>query len=85
MDEGLDDHVSQLKGYANAVPPMQLRIGVLTNGRVWRLYDFEQLGEFICKLIGITNIYPGPMDTPMMIDLYPDPAHFLYQWLRRER
>ena len=49
--DGLDEGEGQLSKYARAAPRMNRGLGVLTNGRVWKIYNLGWRGKFPTKLI----------------------------------
>lgn len=72
LDEELGKGESQLNGYVRASPRMSQGVGVLTNGKEWRLYTVGPRGDL----------------TPVAaIDICEsaNAAAVLHDWLRKER
>ena len=72
--EDLDEGESQLNDYIRASPRMVQGLGVLTNGREWRLYDLSMGGRFSTKRVHTADIIDDE-----------DSAEVLHTWLRKER
>ena len=72
-EEDLDDGESQLSRYVRAAPRMNQGLGVLTDGKEWRLFDVSIRGGFSTKLVATVGIDDS------------DSAEVLHDWLRKER
>ena len=59
VDADLTEVPDQLAGYVNAEPAMQYGAGVVTNGRLWMIFDLEAEGAFEDKHIETVNITEG--------------------------
>ena len=77
LDVDFTDHeVQQLRGYVGATPRMEEGVAVLTNGKLWWLYDVSKAGRFDGKLICKIDIVEGNRH---------ESARLLNDWLSRSQ
>lgn len=71
-----DGHERQLRGYVNVAPRIDEGYAVLTNGKVWKLYNLSWRGRFTSKCEYILDVAHGN---------HRNHAKTLFDCLRKER